>query len=76
MERFCESEQTPFAWEPEYAAVMGDGTTALSTGSVPRPDGTVFADYTSVWRNNAQDEWKITLDKGQQYCPTESLPNE
>jgi ketosteroid isomerase-like protein len=56
------------SWEPQEAAVSGDGTLGYTTGTnrvvVPGPDGklmTVRGRYATVWRRTG-NEWKCVVD--------------
>jgi ketosteroid isomerase-like protein len=56
----------PFSWEPERVEVNDAGTLAFSSGSVRKPDGSVFGTFNSVWRLEADGRWRVIFDKG---CP-------
>ncbi len=64
---YYDAKTAPFKWEPETIMVIKGGNLALSTGPVSDANG-VFSYYTSVWRKEADGQWKIILDKGQKYC--------
>ncbi|WP_321393759.1 hypothetical protein [Emcibacter sp.] len=55
--------------EPETVLILESGHLALSTGPVRTPDGRHVANYSSVWRKNADGQWKIVFDKGYPECP-------
>jgi ketosteroid isomerase-like protein len=59
----------PFSWAPETAAVLDDGTLALSSGPVFDSQGKQIAVFNSTWRRQADGAWKIVFDRGGQYCP-------
>jgi ketosteroid isomerase-like protein len=59
---FFSEKVAPFTWKPERVYVNGDGTIGLSTGPVFDKDGNQAGIYSSVWRKNANGEWKIIFD--------------
>jgi len=66
--RFYEEKEAPFRWEPAGAEVLDSGTLALSWGPVHDPAGKLFANFMSVWRQEAPGVWRIVLDKGYPAC--------
>jgi ketosteroid isomerase-like protein len=56
--------QAPFSWEPDQVEVLASGTLALSTGPVRDPEGKVIARFTSIWRLDAPNVWRVVFDKG------------
>jgi ketosteroid isomerase-like protein len=64
--KFFEGPKAPFSWHPEIVEVQAGGMLALSTGPVFNPEGKRVATYTSIWRREANGEWKIIFDRG---CP-------
>ncbi len=64
---YYDNEAAPFKWEPETVMLIKGGNLALSTGPVS-DESSIFMYYTSVWRKEADGNWKIILDKGQKYC--------
>lgn len=64
--RFFQGAEAPFSWAPEHVAVLASGTLALSSGPVYRPDGTRVGTFNSVWRLEADGQWRVVFDKG---CP-------
>ena len=66
--RFYEEKRAPFRWEPAGAEVLDSGTLALSWGPVHDPSGKQFANFMSVWRQEAPGVWRIVLDKGYPAC--------
>lgn len=64
--RFYEGPQAPFSWEPDRIEVLDAGTLALSSGPVRDPQGRRAGTFNSVWRREANGEWRIVFDKG---CP-------
>jgi ketosteroid isomerase-like protein len=63
---FFEGPQAPFSWEPEVVEVLDSGTLGISSGPVRDPGGNRVGTFNSVWRLEANGEWKIIFDKG---CP-------
>ena len=63
---FFEGPKAPFSWAPEIVEVQEGGKLALSTGPVMNPEGKRVGTYTSIWRHEANGEWKIIFDRG---CP-------
>ena len=63
---FFEGAQAPFSWAPETVEVLDSGTLAMSSGPVRDPSGKRTGTYNSVWRREADGQWKIVLDNG---CP-------
>jgi ketosteroid isomerase-like protein len=66
--RFFDQPQAPFSWQPEQVQVLDSGELALSTGPVRDPQGKLFATFTSIWRREAQGQWRIVFDKGADVC--------
>jgi len=63
---FFAEEKAPFSWAPEIVEVLDSGTLALSSGPVRDPDGKQIATFNSIWRREADGQWKVVFDKG---CP-------
>ena len=66
--RFFEKPEAPFSWAPERVEVLGSGTLALSTGPVRDRDGKAFARFSSIWRLEAPNTWRIIFDQGWEVC--------
>ena len=64
--RFYEGAEAPFSWEPDLVEVLESGDLALSTGPVRNAAGEVVARFNSIWRRDADGEWRVVFDKG---CP-------
>lgn len=60
--------QAPFSWQPETVEVLASGDLALSTGPVRDGNGKLIATFTSIWRLEAPDTWRIVFDKGNEVC--------
>jgi ketosteroid isomerase-like protein len=66
--KYYEKPGAPFSWEPDQVEVLPSGTLAMTSGPVYDPDGKLFARFTSVWRLEAPDTWRIVFDKGNDVC--------
>ena len=66
--RFYDGPAAPFSWQPEVVEVLDSGTLALSTGPVHNPQGKLVATFTSIWRLEAPETWRIIFDKGNDVC--------
>jgi ketosteroid isomerase-like protein len=75
---FFSRPAAPFSWGPERVSVTGDGKTAISTGPVYDPNGTLIGVYTSIWRKEKDGSWKIIFDRGGNVAPLPEnvLPSE
>lgn len=65
---YYETPGAPFSWEPKTVEVLESGTLALSTGPVHDANGKLIAEYTSIWRLEADNTWRIVFDKGNKAC--------
>ncbi len=63
---FFEGPAAPFSWEPTTVEVLDSGTLALSSGPVRDPEGKQVGTFTSIWRREADGQWRVVFDKG---CP-------
>lgn len=61
---FFKEKEAPFSWAPDQVEVLASGTLALSTGPVRDPSGKVVARFSSIWRLEASNRWKVVFDKG------------
>src|SRR5262245_61452182 len=59
--RFFEAATAPFSWAPEFVEVIDGGTLALSSGPVRDPEGKRIGTFNSVWRREADGQWRIVL---------------
>jgi hypothetical protein len=48
--------------------VLDSGSLALSAGPVRDAAGQRFATFNSIWRLEADGEWRIVFDKGSRDC--------
>jgi ketosteroid isomerase-like protein len=63
---FYEGEKAPFSWRPEQAEVLASGGLGFTSGPVFDPAGKRVGTFNSVWRRQADGQWRIVFDKG---CP-------
>ena len=68
-EPYYQGPDAPFSWEPEQVVVLDSGTLAMSSGPVRNPAGERVATFNSVWRLEADGQWRIVFDKGSRDCP-------
>lgn len=68
---FYEGPKAPFSWEPDAVEVLDSGRLALSSGPVHDPEGKRVGTFNSVWRLEADGQWRIVFDKG---CPPCACP--
>jgi ketosteroid isomerase-like protein len=66
--RFYEQPQAPFSWTPDRVEVLDSGTLALSSGPVYDPNGKLIARFSSIWRLEAPNTWRIVFDQGSEIC--------
>ena len=64
--RFFEGPAAPFSWDPDVVEVLDSGKLALSTGPVKDPKGELIGRFTSIWRLEADGQWRVVFDRG---CP-------
>jgi ketosteroid isomerase-like protein len=62
--RFFDPPAAPFSWAPDQVTVAADGRTAISTGLARAPDGTPLSRFTSLWRREADGQWRVFADQG------------
>jgi ketosteroid isomerase-like protein len=60
--------QAPFSWEPDQVEVVESGTLAYSSGPVYDASGKVVSRFSSIWRLEAPNTWKIVFDRGSPVC--------
>lgn len=66
--RFYEGPNAPFSWQPGTVEVLPSGTLAHSSGPVLSPKGEKIGTFSSVWRREADGQWKIVFDQGCEVC--------
>lgn len=62
--RFFEGPQAPFSWRPDLVEVLGTGDLAMTSGPVHDPQGAEIGRFTSIWRRDAQGQWRVVFDRG------------
>ncbi len=66
--KFFTKPSAPFTWEPDEVEVLASGTLAKTSGPVHGPDGKLIARFSSVWRLEAPNTWRIVFDGGVEVC--------
>jgi ketosteroid isomerase-like protein len=64
--KLYDGRKAPFSWEPDTAEVLESGGLAMTSGPVLDPDGKRVGTFNSIWRREADGQWRIVFDKG---CP-------
>jgi len=54
----------PFSWHPDLVEVLESGRLALSSGPVTGPSGEALGRFNSIWRKDADGEWRVVFDRG------------
>jgi ketosteroid isomerase-like protein len=72
--RFYTAPAAPFSWEPREVEVLATGDLALSSGPVRDATGKDIATFTSVWRKEAPNTWRVVFDKGNDVCRCATTP--
>jgi ketosteroid isomerase-like protein len=66
---YYDGRKAPFSWAPDHVEVLASGKLALSTGPVYE-DGKIVGRFNSIWRLEADNNWRIVFDKGEAVCST------
>lgn len=61
---FFDGEVAPFSWHPDVVEVLDSGRLALSSGPVLRASGEEAGRFNSIWRQDADGQWRVVFDKG------------
>jgi ketosteroid isomerase-like protein len=61
---FFEGPTAPFSWHPDLVQVLESGDLALTSGPVRDPSGSEVGRFNSIWRRDADGEWRVVFDKG------------
>lgn len=61
---FFEGPEAPFSWHPDIVEVLESGRLALSSGPVLNVSGESVGRFNSIWRKEADGEWRVVFDKG------------
>ncbi|MES2952326.1 MAG: nuclear transport factor 2 family protein [Pseudomonadota bacterium] len=72
--KFYATPTAPFSWEPKEVEVLDSGDLALSSGPAFDPSGKQFGTFTSIWRREAPNTWRIIFDKGNPVCDCAAKP--
>jgi ketosteroid isomerase-like protein len=64
--RFYEGPKAPFSWKPERVEVLDSGALGMTSGPVYDENGQRSGTFNSVWRREADGQWRIVFDIG---CP-------
>ena len=54
----------PFSWHPDVIEVLESGRLALSSGPVLAASGEELGRFNSIWRRDADGQWRVVFDKG------------
>ncbi|MCP4900432.1 MAG: nuclear transport factor 2 family protein [bacterium] len=63
-----EDSDAPFSWRPEVVSVLDSGTLGLSSGPVLDPQGNRVGTFLSLWRREANGQWRIVFDRECPWC--------
>jgi ketosteroid isomerase-like protein len=63
-EPYFEGPDAPFSWHPDVVEVLDSGRLALTSGSVLAASGEPLGRFNSVWRKDADDQWRVVFDRG------------
>ncbi len=66
--KYYAGPSAPFSWEPKEVEVLDAGDLAISSGPAYDPSGKQFGTFTSIWRREAPNTWRIIFDKGNPVC--------
>jgi ketosteroid isomerase-like protein len=61
---FFDGPVAPFSWHPDLTEVLESGGLALSSGPVLDPSGEEVGRFNSIWRKDADGQWRVVFDKG------------
>jgi ketosteroid isomerase-like protein len=61
---FFEGPTAPFSWGPDVVEVLASGDLALSSGPVRDATGQPAGRFNSIWRKDADGQWRVVFDKG------------
>lgn len=56
--------EAPFSWHPDVIQVLESGRLALSSGPVLAASGDEAGRFNSIWRKDADGQWRVVFDKG------------
>jgi len=61
---FFDGEAAPFSWHPDVVEVLESGSLGLSSGPVMAASGEQVGRFNSIWRKEADGQWRVVFDKG------------
>lgn len=61
---FFDGVSAPFSWHPDVVEVLESGHLALSSGPVRAASGEEVGRFNSIWRKEADGQWRVVFDKG------------
>jgi ketosteroid isomerase-like protein len=61
---FFDGAVAPFSWHPDLIEVLESGRLALSSGPVRDASGEEVGRFNSIWRQDADGQWRVVFDKG------------
>ena len=61
---FFKDAAAPFSWLPDVVEVLDSGHLALSSGPVYGATGEEVGRFNSIWRQEADGQWRVVFDKG------------
>ena len=61
---YFDAPQPPFSWAPDAVAPTADRRYAITTGLVHDKDGKLTGRFTSLWRKDADGQWRVVADQG------------
>jgi ketosteroid isomerase-like protein len=65
---FFDGPTAPFSWGPDTSEVIEAGTLGITSGPVRNAKGEITSRFTSVWRLEADGQWRVVFDKGCRAC--------
>ena len=60
---FFDDAAPPFSWHPDVVEVIESGRLALSSGPVRGASGEEVGRFNSIWRKDADGQWRVVFDK-------------
>jgi ketosteroid isomerase-like protein len=54
----------PFSWQPDVVEVLESGDLAITSGPVLDRSGEEVGRFNSIWRRDADGEWRVVFDRG------------
>ncbi len=61
---FFKEKAAPFSWYPDVIEVLESGQLALSSGPVLNGSNEEIGRFNSIWRLDADGQWRVVFDKG------------